>query len=108
MPVYEHLLTENVLVLSLYDASANNAVLEAAAAGTPLVMNRLPAVEEVLGADYPLYADTPEAASEALHDWPRLQAAHEHLLRRTVHLRYTQHAFEHALLTALQAAGSRA
>ncbi len=48
--------------------------------GTPLLVNRLPAVEEYLGTGYPLYySDLDDAAAKAL-DPGRLRAAHEYLL----------------------------
>jgi glycosyltransferase involved in cell wall biosynthesis/Tfp pilus assembly protein PilF len=77
---YDALLAENVAFVDLIDASANNTVIECLARGTPLLVNRLPAVEEYLGADYPLYfADLGEAAAFA-QDVGRLRAAHEHLV----------------------------
>jgi hypothetical protein len=51
------------------------------ARGTPLLVNRLPAVEEYLGPDYPLfYADLSQI--ESLLEPSRLQAASGHLLWR--------------------------
>lgn len=77
---YDALLAENICFVSLYDASANNAVVECLVRGTPLLVNRLPAVEEYLGAGYPLYfRDLDEAAAMAL-DLGRLRAAHDWLL----------------------------
>lgn len=39
----------------LNGASANNSVLEHIVSNTPIVVNRLPSVEEYIGADYPMY-----------------------------------------------------
>jgi hypothetical protein len=76
---YDELLAQNIVLLWLYDASANNAVVECIVRGTPLLVNRLPAVEEYLGADYPLYVDDlADAAAKAL-DLDRLRAAHCYL-----------------------------
>ena len=42
---------------------ANNAVVECIVRNTPLVVNRLPALEEYLGKDYPLFFDRIEDAT---------------------------------------------
>ena len=77
---YDALLAENIVFMQLYDASANNAVVECIARGTPLLINRLPAVVEYLGDGYPLYyGDLADAAAKAL-DVSRLRAAHQYLL----------------------------
>lgn len=54
---FDRKLESAVVLCDLYDASANNAVIECIARSTPIVINRIPAVEEYLGADYPLYID---------------------------------------------------
>lgn len=76
---YDELLASHLVFVDLYDASANNAVVECLVRATPLLVNRLPAVEEYLGSDYPLYfRDLDHAAAMAL-DLGRLRAAHEYL-----------------------------
>jgi hypothetical protein len=76
---YDRLLAENIVFIDLYDASANNAVIECLARTTPILVNRLSAVEEYLGRDYPLYyQDYADAAAKAL-DLGRLRAAHDYL-----------------------------
>jgi hypothetical protein len=52
---YDKLLSENIVFLNLIDASAVNTVIECIVRNTPLIVNRTPAVVEILGADYPLY-----------------------------------------------------
>ncbi len=54
---YDELLSKNIIFCHLFDASANNTVLECIVRQTPIIINRLPAVEEYLGKDYPLYFD---------------------------------------------------
>jgi hypothetical protein len=77
---YDRLLSCNIAFLQLEAANANNAVVECLARGTPLLVNRLPAVEEYLGRDYPLYyAHLQDAADQAL-DLGRLRAAHQYML----------------------------
>jgi len=64
---YDRLLSENIVLLWLYDANANNAVIECIARATPLLVNPLLAVVEYLGQEYPLYFTTlSEAAAKAL------------------------------------------
>ncbi len=52
---YDELLSQNIIFVDLFDAAANNAVVEAIARNTPILVNKLPAVVEYLGDDYPLY-----------------------------------------------------
>lgn len=54
---YYETLTTNIIVLNLIDASANNTIVELMIRNVPFFVNRLPAVEEYLGASYPLYFD---------------------------------------------------
>jgi Polysaccharide pyruvyl transferase len=51
---YDTLLSENIVFLSfMSDPSASNTVVECIVRNTPLIVNRFPALEEVLGEDYP-------------------------------------------------------
>ena len=63
------------------DCAASNVVLEHIMTGTPLVVNRLPAVVEYLGSDYPMYVD--QFASEMLLDREFLNDIQEYLLQRS-------------------------
>lgn len=78
---YDEALATSVVVMEVWGAAANNVVVECVARGTPLLVNRLPAVEEYLGEDYPLYfrrlRDVP-----ALLRPERLVAASEHMRGR--------------------------
>ncbi len=76
---YDDLLSRNLAFVYLFDANANNAVIECIARATPLLVNPLPAVVEYLGADYPLYfSDLAEAAEKSL-DVKLLEQAHGYL-----------------------------
>lgn len=75
---YDDMLTRNVIFLELFEASANNAITEAIARDTPVVVNRHPAVAEYLGADYPLFYDDLNDVAGLL-EMPRIRAAHEHI-----------------------------
>lgn len=76
---YDELLSCNIAMVQLEAASANNAVVECLARGTPLLVNRLPAVEEYLGREYPLYYKDLDDAAKKLMDLGRLKEAHEYL-----------------------------
>lgn len=63
---YDSLLTENVVFINLVDASAANTVIECIVRNTPILVNKLPALVEYLGKDYPLFYDTLENATALL------------------------------------------
>lgn len=65
---YDHLLTENVACVPLYDASANNVVIECMVRNTPILINRLPAAVEYLGEEYPFFFDNVDEAVAKLRD----------------------------------------
>ncbi|MFN9547383.1 MAG: hypothetical protein ACK6AD_09995 [Cyanobacteriota bacterium] len=52
---YDHLLTNALVLLPLYDTSANNSLIECITRCTPVIIERHPAVVQYLGADYPFY-----------------------------------------------------
>ncbi|HUY90326.1 MAG TPA: hypothetical protein VMV10_16440 [Pirellulales bacterium] len=94
---YDQLLSRNVVFCHLIDSSANNAVIECIVRNTPLLVNRLPAIEEYLGRDYPLYFSTLEEASAKLARLATVLAAHEHLCALPKD-QFSQRAFCEALL----------
>ena len=76
---YDRLLTNNIVFLDLYDTVVNNTVLECIMRRTPVVCNRLPSLEELLGPDYPLFfCDLEEAAVKA-DDLELIEKAYRHL-----------------------------
>lgn len=62
---YDEMLTKNLVMIRLVDASAVNTILECVVRRTPIIVNRLEAVEEILGEDYPMYY-------ESIYDIPAL------------------------------------
>lgn len=52
---YDELLTQNIAFLDLFDAAANNTVVECIVRNTPLLVNKVGGVIDYLGEDYPLY-----------------------------------------------------
>jgi hypothetical protein len=78
---YDDLLSKNVVFLDLVDCSAVNTVLECIVRNTPVIVNRHPALEEVLGKSYPgFYTDAQEQAPQLLTH-ACLKAMHQHLVR---------------------------
>ena len=81
---YDIWLSENIGFMNLYDASANNAVIECIARGTPLLVNRLPPVVEYLGEDYPLYYSSYDDAIAKAEDFDLINQAHHHLMSNPI------------------------
>ena len=52
---FDKLLSENLVFIKLIDASAVNTIIECVVRNTPILVNKLPAVVEILGENYPLY-----------------------------------------------------
>lgn len=52
---YDKLLTNNIVFMDLYDATANNAIVECIVRNTPMIVNKIPGIVDYLGEDYPLY-----------------------------------------------------
>ena len=88
---YDKLLSENIVFLNLIDASAVNTVIECIIRNTPLIINRRPAIVEILGDDYPLYYGDSDGNTdndytmnhqvvELLSDTKKLKSAHKYLL----------------------------
>lgn len=54
---YDQLLSQNIVAIKLKDANAVNTIIECIMRDTPIIVNRLPATEEYLGANYPFFTD---------------------------------------------------
>jgi hypothetical protein len=91
---YDELLSGNIVFLDLYDSSANNAVIECLARGTPLLVNPLPAVVEYLGEEYPLYFDSLEEAAEKALDFDLLRESNLYLLKHSTRKELSQEHFK--------------
>jgi hypothetical protein len=81
---YDNFLTENVVFIDLYESSANNTIVECLARGTPLLINKLPAVVEYLGEDYPFYFDTLEEASFKINNLDLIEQTHVHMMNNPI------------------------
>lgn len=76
---YDKLLAENIIFLGLYDASANNTVIECIVRNTPLLVNPIEAVREYLGNDYPFYYETLEEAVAKAENKDLIYKTHQYL-----------------------------
>jgi hypothetical protein len=77
--MYDITLSENICFIYLYDSSANNAIIECIARNCPILINKLPAVVEYLGDEYPFYYDTIEETTEKVHNLQLIQKTYEYL-----------------------------
>lgn len=71
---YDILLSKNIVFVDLFDASANNTVLECIVRNTPIIINKLPAVIEYLGDNYPLYFNNLEEVPKLINSSLILEA----------------------------------
>lgn len=78
---YDRLINCNVVFQCYIDVAASNTIVECIAKNTPLVVNRLPAPEEYLGKDYPLFYETLQEAETILRDEDRILAGHQYLAK---------------------------
>jgi len=90
---YDALLAENIAFAWLYDANANNLVVECMARATPLLINPLPAVVEYLGAAYPLYVTDVDMAGDLALEVDLIGQAHEYLKGLEIRRKLTAESF---------------
>ena len=78
---FDKLMDTGVVLLDLYDSSANNAIVECIARNTPILVNKIPPVVEYLGKNYPLYFDNIDEVPFLLDDQDKILKAHYYLKR---------------------------
>ncbi len=78
---YDILLSENIVFLKLVDASAVNTIIECIVRKTPVLVNRLPAVVEMLGVEYPFYYEGLTEAGAKVNHVPTIKATVAYLQR---------------------------
>jgi hypothetical protein len=76
---YDEYFTDSIIFMHVYDAVANNTVLESILYKTPIIINKHPAVVEYLGEDYPLYFSEEEELTEDFLTKEKILSAHQHL-----------------------------
>lgn len=77
---FDRLVTQNIVFAPLYDASANNTIIECIVRNTPVLVNKLSSVIEYLGEGYPLFYTSIEEAEAKLRDVDLLRSTYEYLL----------------------------
>lgn len=76
---YDKLLSHSIVFIHLVDASAVNTIIECILRATPILVNPIPSVIELLGQDYPLYYSTMFEASALLANEAKLKSGWEYL-----------------------------
>lgn len=76
---YDNLLSQNIVFLNLVDASAVNTLIECISRCTPIIVNKLPAIVELLGTNYPLYYKNYYEVSLILDDTERIRHGYLYL-----------------------------
>ena len=90
---YDNLLSCSIVFLNLYDAPANTTVIECISRNTPLIVNRLPGLEEYLGGSYPLFYDTLEEGAKLISKDEMIKKAVKYLELHTLKAQLTPEAF---------------
>ena len=78
---YDDLLEQNIVFLDLVDCSAVNTVIECIVRHTPVIVRRHPALEEILGTDYPGFYTTLHEASSLIQSYMNIYEIHLSLIR---------------------------
>lgn len=81
---YDRLISENLVIINLYDSNANNTVIECIARNTPLLVNPIEPVVEYLGEDYPFYFSSLEEAAHKAEDLDLVYQTHQYLLNHPI------------------------
>lgn len=76
---YSDLLTQNIVFLPLKHGNVSGTLVECISRNTPVIIPRLPQIEEYLGKDYPLYYQTDIQASQLMNDRAALCKAYLYL-----------------------------
>ncbi|MDP1620946.1 MAG: hypothetical protein Q8M08_01270 [Bacteroidales bacterium] len=90
---FDQLLSQNIVFLDLFDASANNTVIECIVRNTPLLVNPIEPVIEYLGAGYPLYFNSLDEAGRKAEDLDLICEAHRYLTELPVKKKLTGEYF---------------
>ena len=90
---YDRLLSENIVFIYLYDASANNTVTECIARNTPILINPIEPVKEYLGEDYPFYYHSLAEAANKAQDPDLVLKTHRFLANHPIKKKLTGEYF---------------
>ena len=75
---YDNILSQNIVFVDLFDAAANNTVLECIVRNTPIIIRKIEGVVEYLGENYPLYFTKLDQVNDLLKS-EKIIKAHEYL-----------------------------
>ena len=78
---FDKLLSENIIYINLVDASAVNTLIECIVRNTPILINKIPPVVELLGNDYPLYYKNEIDVYNLLSNSKNIKKAYYHIKR---------------------------
>jgi hypothetical protein len=76
---YDNLLEKTVVFLELFDAAANNIIVECIVRNNPIIVNRLPGLFDYLGEGYPLFYDNYAEAQKLVTDHEKIFFGYEYL-----------------------------
>ena len=82
---YDDLLINSYVILNQFTSSANNALLECIALNIPIFCNRLPAVEEYIGKDYPLFFENIEDLEKLIYNAEKIKKGYEYIVNMNEH-----------------------
>lgn len=85
--MYDELLSKNIVFLHLVDCSAVNTIMECIVRNTPFIVNRLPALEEILGESFPGFYSDLDNVPIMLSREDTIERIHEFLVSRTADLK---------------------
>lgn len=81
LDVYKDIIYNNIILIDLIDASANNAILELAVARIPFFVKKLPAIVEYIGHGYPLFFDELVQVENIINNKDLLKQKLEHAVK---------------------------
>ena len=87
---FEEILVKNLIFLKLIDASAVNTIIECIVRNTPVLVNKLPAVVEILGDKYPLYYNNLDEVNSLL-TVKNIESAYNYLKKLGQEHNYNNH-----------------
>jgi hypothetical protein len=76
---YDNLLSDNIIFLHLVDCSAVNTVIECIVRNTPLLVNRLAPLEEILGINYPGFYDNLNQVADICQNINKIKAISDYI-----------------------------
>ena len=82
---YDDLIQSSILVMPLFDAAANNSILECIISNTPIFVTRCYGTVEYLGSEYPMFFDGINELNILLSDRQKVfelyKITHEYLMK---------------------------